>query len=230
MMRQKVTLLLIPVLLICFFECGSPTPKKIILDVPFYSQGEYDYYCAVACIKMWAAYDGNLKTLHEIAAFVGVGMSGVEPDDIVKGVGNFTASEGYKAMKNEDAPGAQGDLISATVVGVKDGYPSIIPIYFGNHAIIARGYEWHDGLNDKPIADRIYFHDPNDFPNRTRTAGDFMNAYFFPSRGKYWVILAFEFFLDDGIDGHDDFIMAGGTYYGGPIIYDPKGLNPDPVE
>ncbi len=211
-----------------FFECSAPVPNKIVLPVPYYSQGGNPTYCAVACIKMWAAYDGNMKTLSEIAAFVGVGVIGVEPDDIVNGVGEFTAAEGYRAIKDEYAPGAYGELLSATVIGIQNGFPSIIPTRFGSHAVICRGQEWHDDPNDRPVAERVYFHDPDERPNVDHTVANFMQYYFLPAYGKYWVILAYEDFLDDGIDGHIDFIMAGGTYYGGPPVYDPLGMNPNP--
>ena len=61
-------------------------------------------------------------------------------------------------------------------------------------------------------------------------ANIFLGAYFTPSYGRYWVIIAFPDFLDDGIEGHDEFVMAGGTYYGGPVYYDPKGINPNPID
>jgi hypothetical protein len=230
MRQKKVMLLLIPVLFIWFSECSDPVPNKIVLNVPYYSQEGYPNYCAVACIRMWAAYSGNQVTMQEIADYVGVGPDGVLPRNIEKGVGNFTSAEGYMPVKSVLEPGAQGDLIGATVIGVKNGYPSIIPVYNADHAVLSIGNEWHEDENYRPIADVIYFHDPNVGPNRKRAANIFLGAYFTPSYGRYWLIVAFPDFLDDGIEGHDEFVMAGGTYYGGPVHYDPKGINPNPID
>lgn len=106
MRRKKVMLLLVPVLFIWFSECSDPVPNKIVLNVPYYSQEGHPNYCAVACIRMWAAYSGNQVTLQQIADYVGVGPDGVLPRDIERGVGHFTNAEGYMPVKSVLESGA----------------------------------------------------------------------------------------------------------------------------
>jgi hypothetical protein len=37
-------------------------------------------------------------------------------------------------------------------------------------------------------------------------------------------LLGYDWYVNNGITGHDNFVLRRGTYYGGPSIYDPKGL------
>jgi len=68
---------------------------------------------------------------------------------------------------------------------------------------------------------------------RDLAANILKSYYFIPADGWYYVILGDEYFYWQGIGGHDQFVFQNGTYYGGPMIYDPKGLlniEPTPID
>lgn len=223
---SKLMLILVTVLLLMNLKCpGSKLENHIDLYVPYFEQ-ETTYYCAIACIQMWAAKDGITATQQEIANYIGMGVCGVNPMLLERGVAHFTCSEGYLALKSIWEPGAQGDLISATITGVKYGIPSIMP-FFVDHTVLIKGYKYREDIPGKPIAIEAYYHDPNRNPNQRRTAAQ-LSSNFDPSGSTYWVLVGFPDLMDMGIDGHNAFILSGGTYYGGPSYYDPKGLTPDP--
>ena len=229
LMKRIFFLIAIVILLTCFNSCFTNEPDRIILDIPYSAQIE-PAFCGVACIQMWAHYDHPCCEVSQldIADYVGVGAYGVLPWDILRGVSHFTSVEGFLALKDIYTPGAQGDLLGATITGIKNGQPSILPTRFGEHAIIIRGHEWHEE-NGRPIADEIFYHDPDDIPDLSMPANLFLNYVFTPPTfGDYWAIIAFVSFFDAGIAAHDEFVLSNGTYYGGPLHYDPKGLVPDP--
>lgn len=230
-MKQKLSILLVIVCthFMMFFTISCPSKPldyDIDLYVPYYSQGSYTELCAVACIKMWAAMSGNNVSMDEISDYVGCGSWGTRPVDIPLGVARYTCAEGYLAIRDRNEAGAQGDLVSATVVGIEHGVPSIMP-FFVDHAVLIKGSKYRKDETGRPIAINLYLHDPEIGPNRVRTASEIATR--FMSNGyNYWVVVGFPEFLDMGIYDHNTFVLMGGTYYGGPSIYDPKGLNPDP--
>lgn len=110
--------------------------------------------------------------------------------------------------------------------------PSIMPFY-EEHAVIIKGYKWHEDSTGRPIAEKVCYHDPiqSRGPNITILAGA-LDAAFVPAPFKYWVIVGDRSFIPDGIYGHDTFVLKGGIYYGGTSFYDPKGLIelPPPIQ
>ncbi|UCH98424.1 MAG: C39 family peptidase [Candidatus Aminicenantes bacterium] len=203
----------------------SDLEKLINLDVPFHNQ-ECSNWCGIACIQMWAHFDGFSVTQQEIANELGIGFNqATSPFDLETGIGSFTCSEGYCATRGIFEPGAQGDLIGATIYAIQDYVPSIMPFWM-DHAVLIKGYKWREDENGRPLAIKVWFHDPNNLPNRTIDGGT-LEIRFMPAP-VYWVIIGLPDYVFEGIIGHDSFVLAGGTYYGGPYHYDPKDLVPDP--
>jgi Papain-like cysteine protease AvrRpt2 len=199
------------------------------LSIPNYQQ-EYLNYCGVACVQMWAHYD-NLQTItqSQIAAYVGIdpnACSGTDPYELLYAVGAYTLSYGWMENKVLTELGVQGDMIASAIEGICHSVPSIFPLDFCSHAVIARGFEWTENTDGKPLAIRVIFNDPADGRRRDVNASAFMLRYDpDPNTFHYWVILGWEDFVWGGINGHDIFVMLGGTYYGGPSYYNPKNLD-----
>lgn len=101
-----------------------------------------------------------------------------------------------------------------------------IAAFCGNHAVIITGFDWEeDPFDGKPVAIGCIFHDPNglayDYISAKR-----LNQYFDTGGSNFWVILAYSWLEWQGIEGFNDFIAAGGIYYGGPDVYNPSDLDP----
>ena len=227
-MIKKFRCFIFIIALLCISGCDEEDPpNKRVLNVPYYSQVHYTY-CAAACIQMWAHYDGCYYSQESIANFIGTWPCGTPPYDVVEGVRFFTFSWGYLAYKYDSVPGAQGDLMGACIEGIEDGTPSMMPFYNGSHSVLVTGFEWHYE-NNRPIAELMYFNDPDPWVGEpdAQSADDIKDFYFTPHANLYYVILGDEFYYNNGIEGHDDFVLRLGTYYGGPSIYDPKGLLDD---
>lgn len=214
------------------FHCKIPTdplPWVSDISVPYRNQ-IYCNYCGVACVQMWAHLEHNEVSQTEIASFIDlVPMDpGASPYDLERAVYTYTQWTAYFAKISDGVPGAQGDLISSTIEAVKYCVPSIMPFYFGDHAVLIKGYEWMEKADGTPYAIRCFYHDPdgNVGPNQDISAY-VLKTFFRPAVFDYWVILGDEEFLINGIFGHDSFVMQGGTYYGGPAVYNPKGLDLD---
>jgi hypothetical protein len=230
-MTVKRIFLTIVLALFCMnitFHCGSgasPLSLEMDLPVPFHKQ-IYENFCGVACVQMWADLDGIQIPLLDIAGDIGIAPNdrGASPDELLCVIGTYTHSEGYLAIKDSDEPGAQGDLISSTIEGIKYCVPSIMPFTWGEHAVLIKGYEWREKGDGTPYAIRCYYHDPNNRPSQNISAyalGLNFSASFF----RYWVLLGRPEFLINGTFGHDSFVIQGGTYYGGPSVYNPKNLD-----
>ncbi len=202
------------------FICSSGEPEKNInLPVPYHDQ-VCQNYCGIACIQMWAEYNGIYVTQQAIANFLGISGETVSPYLLDQGVAYFSGSQGYLEFRPFDELDAQGDLIGATICGIQENIPSIMPFY-GNHAVLIKGYKWHEDLYGRPIADRAYYHDPDDLPNQNITAGTLESA-FIPCPFNYWVIVGYPSFVPEGREGYNVFILEGGTYYGGSSNRDPQ--------
>jgi len=222
--------------LIASFGCdsGDDPPNRRVLNVPYHYQLEYNF-CAAAAIQMWAHYDSYYYPQYDIASYIGALSGGVGPYDVEDGVRFYTASSGYVAYRYLYQPGSQGDLIAACIEGVKNYVPAIMPFYSGTHAILVTGFEWYEDINaDRPIAEMMYYNDPDPFWGESMSiTGTDLDFYFGPAYGIYYVIIGESCFDTYGTFGHDGFVLRNGTYYGGPSIYDPKGLlepDPDPNE
>lgn len=232
-MSIKNTILIIVLAVWCMnvvFHCGGgssePLPLEDDIPIPYHKQ-EYCNFCGVACVQMWSHADfGFAPNQIDLASAMGVEPHGLgaAPSDMVKVVGNQTASEGYLALVESTETGAQGDLISSTIEGVKYCTPSIMPFDFAEHAVLIKGYQWREKEDGTPFAIKCYFHDPDNQPNQRISAAD-LRYRFDPTPSYYWVILGQYDFLIDGTLGHDSFVMQFGTYYGGPAEYNPKGLD-----
>ena len=179
---------------------------------------------------MWADRDGDCPDQYLIASTIGVSAGGAYPDDIIEGLNAFTFCPWPKlAIRCWTEPDAQGDLLAGAIRGIEQNYPAVVPFYDGTHAVIVRGFEWHENLETgKPVAEVMFYHDPDPWegPDQALVANMLLDYYFTPVAGDYWIILALPSFVEDGINSHIQFIQAGGTYYGGPSIYDPKGILP----
>ncbi|MCX6580874.1 MAG: hypothetical protein NT166_11915 [Candidatus Aminicenantes bacterium] len=218
-MKMKVFLIIICAISLMQFICSSGEPdKNINLPVPYHQQ-VFSNYCGIACIQMWAEYNGICVSQQEIAAYLGIGCEFVSPYLLDQGVANFTGSQGYLAIGSIFDPDAQGNLIGATISGIKEYIPAIMP-FNGNHAVLIKGYKWHEDANGRPIADKAYYHDPDDLPNQIITAGELEST--FVARPSYWVIVGYPSLVPEGREGYNVFILEGGTYYGGSSNRDPQ--------
>lgn len=218
-MKMKVFLIIICAISLMQFICSSGEPdKNINLPVPYHGQ-VCPNYCGIACIQMWAEYNGICVSQQEIASYLGIGGELVSPYLLDLGVANFTASQGYLAIRTIFEPNAQGNLIGATIAGIKEYIPAIMP-FDGNHTVLIKGYKWHEDAYGRPIADKAYYHDPDDLPNQTITAGALEST--FEPCPSYWVIVGYPSLVPEGREGYNVFILEGGTYYGGSSNRDPQ--------
>jgi hypothetical protein len=207
-------------------HCYSPNPDQILnLNVPYHQQ-ECNNWCGLACIQMWADWDGVNVTQQDIANYLGVGNHTISPYEVLYGVGYFTCSPGHLETRDSFEPGSQGDLISASIYGIQGYVPSIMP-FFTDHAVLIKGYKWREDENNEPLAIKVWYNDPNGYYNRS-CSGSSLKSYFMPCPFDYWLIVGDYDFIDGGIDGHDDFVYERGTWYGGPSYYNPKGLDVKP--
>jgi hypothetical protein len=233
-MKRICQFVLIGFLLLNLSGCEAEDPDEI-LSVPYHSQ-LLPYYCGPACLQMWQDYDGHEHFSQvEIAVLLGTTEAGTSLAALRAGVGELTGSPGWIASIGAGQPGAPGDIISGCVEGMFEGNPSILLCFYGSHFVLAIGYKGveYDPITGKPVAHNIFIHDPAAGNGKTKlTAGELFSQYFHQSSGKYWAIVPHENVFWWGIQSHDDFVLRRGTYYGGPSIYDPKGLlgpNPDPL-
>jgi hypothetical protein len=234
MTRIQVFLLVLVALLFLngSSSCNVGTVVNYIsdLNVPYHKQ-DCPNYCGIACVQMWAHFDGWLVSQADIAKELDLEPtdSMTNPYELEMAVGMYTLSFGYLARKHVTELGGQGDLISASIEGVRQNVPSIMPLYAGLHTALVKGYEWNEKPDGRPYAITAYVHDPWNGEDLEKPANIFMGE-FDPAPFYYWVILGWEDFLDDGSFGHDTFVMMGGTYYGGPAVYNPKNLDITPME
>jgi hypothetical protein len=210
-------------------HCYTPDPEKLInLNVPYHQQ-VCSNWCGLACVQMWADFDYINVTQQEIASYIGIdGNDTANAFELLIGVGAFTCSAGHVETRDSFEPGSQGDLISATIYAIQDSVPSIMP-FFTDHAVLIKGYKWREDESGKPFALNVWYHDPNGFANRNCSGGS-LRSYFMPCPFDYWVLVGDYYYIDEGIDGHDAFVMEWGTYYGGPAYYNPKGLYREPID
>ncbi len=189
---------------------------------------------------MWSEYDWGAYIVYNdqesIAEALGVGDGFVAPRTLESGVSEFTNSMGYLAIRRIFEDGAQGDLIAAMIAGIEDQVPSIIPFMEEDHAGLVKGARWkneiivvEDERRTRPLAISITAHDPRDGANIVSGANLF-RWRFMISNLNYWAILGDEDYLDIGSNDHDTFVRRFGSYYGGPMIYDPKNLLPPDME
>lgn len=235
MVKQSLrfVLVFITVLMMGCFT-SNPPPYDVWLSVP-YHEAEEPNYCAVACIQMWAEYLSIFVTQDEIAAVFphGISSGGYLPDDVAIAA-SIIINRDIRVI--EDCywwnPGAQGDILAIAVQCGRLGRPSIFPFYGGIHSVLATGYDCHEEEPDIPIVDAMFYHDPDPFggPDCVAAANDLKDYYFTMVQGFYFIIIQRDRYttLRIGQLAHDSFVLSGGNYYGGPSVYNPKGLTLNP--
>lgn len=227
MKKNRLLLFVVVVLLLLTAQCFE-SGEKNVLPVPYFAMTQINW-CGIACVHMWSHYEGYTSvTQNEIANELGIEPGETAPPHLIaQGVQYFTDTSGFFALRFDTGEGAQGDLIAATEKSIRENDPAIMP--FGQtHTVLIIGYKWQDDENDRPIAEKAWYHDPRGGLNNESVSIGTLKTYFEPAPDDYWVILASEWYFDEGPDRHDAFVLEGGTYYGGPLHYDPKGLTPDP--
>lgn len=210
MLKKIMFCLIISSIIFPYTGCDDEPPPYRILPVPFF-WAEEENYCTVACIKMWAHYDGNTNVGQpEIASYVGVPTL---PDKAVNGVNHFTNSDGWMQWEPYSKYG-QELCIAYSIACVEDKCPSIIPVYGGTHAILAIGFKWHKNAMGTPIADFLAYHDPDVGEGLEMPGDQLYGDYFLPVQLRYYVIVGARRHVTQGAIGLADFKAAGGTYYG----------------
>lgn len=222
MMKKILCFIVIVLSFLILQSCG--VKQREWLDVPFICAQDDDY-CCVACIQMWAWYDGNTGvTQDEIAWVVGAPTL---PDMAECGVNEFTNSMGW-LEKRLFSPTAQDECIAASIAAYKEKCPSIMPFYGGQHAVLTIGYKSHEegeGEDKRPVADYMWYHDPApwllDGECLQVSAHRLKTHYFTLSGVWYFVIVGSPIYVQWGLIGYDEFLDKGGSFYGGPDDYDP---------
>lgn len=209
-------------ILIC---CLHDPPASRFLSVPHITQTYYGW-CGAACIQMWAYYEYLYPTQNEIAQYIGWTHSNVYA--IADGVTQFTSRNGFPSFFNNNSD--QQDLaVSTQIAAIRNGVPSISIVNYGTHAIIVTGFEWTELAGGRPRADFITFNDPLRLDSDTVGAWTWKDFYFSPNpvSNKYEIVLTSPSYLDDGEEGHQEFMALDGTYYGDP---GGGGGGRDPIE
>jgi len=224
-MRRFFLVVTVFCLMLSTFSCFDGPWTDTLENVPYCPQERYNY-CAIACIQMWAWYQGYTNvTQPQIANYIGVTTFGAYPDMIVQGIERFTASLGFLVeYKNTNL--GQDCCIAACIAAIKDFTPSIMPFYGGTHGVLVIGYTWHYE-NKIRIADDMEYHDPNPEmgPNKNLTPIGLKTGAFWTVKNKYMAIVGRRLQLRNGLDGYNTFIAEGGTFYGGPSNYNPLTFN-----
>ncbi len=236
-MLKRILFILFALSLLVICNCDEVGNNKN-LSVPFHAQ-EAPNFCGIACIQMWSEFDFGTSPDSQqvsIANQLGVGFEKPPVQKIARGVSWYTKSEGYLAVLDAFKKGSQGDLVSAIVAGINDSVPAITTYIREDHVAIIKGAEWNDQeivvgdeRRTRPMAVSITVHDPDGSENVTMGASVFKSR-FVMSGWYYWAILGWEYYLDIGTEDHDTFVFRLGTYYGGPMIYDPKKILPPDTE
>ena len=145
------------------------------------------------------------------------------------GIEHFTDSIGFYVIY-DDTNIRQDYCIAACIAGVKDFTPSIMPFYGGAHGVLVIGFTWHYNEDDMRIADEMVYHDPNPTygANQDVTPVSLKIGKFLPilSNNKYMVYVGRRGLWKDGVSGYNTFIAEGGTFYGGPAVYNPLTYDP----
>jgi len=194
---------------------GGDGTQTVKLSVPYFYQ-ECNYWCAPACIKMWALHGGALWSQQEIATYLGgLGSYGAEPRMVERAVGVYTCSTGW--LEQTDAFDYQGkrDLIASTICGIEYGTPSIIPVDGGSHVVLIVGHKWYEQSDGRPVAVNVWIHDPWTKVPYEMLSSIELNRRFDCGLSQLWAIVGESAFIWEGIDGHEAFIEAGGLYYPG---------------
>lgn len=228
MKKHVFKMIVLIVIILPLLSCFDGPWTDIRDGVPYRPQIQNNY-CAVACVQMWAMWDGYDESLIPqdlIADNMEINYygNGVIPENIEEGVGMFTDSSGYMKVEPPTNFG-QDDCIAGCIASIKDFRLAIVPFKRGTHAVLAFGYKWHyDGI--RRVADIMYYHDPDNLvgPNKTVVGVKLKTEKFLPDtiRASYWVVIGRFKNSTDGTSGYNVFITEGGTFYGGPTNYDPS--------
>jgi hypothetical protein len=221
-------MIVLSVIVLPLLSCFDGPWTDIRDGVPYRNQLQTNY-CAVACVQMWAIWDEVDESLipQDLIAdnmHINYYSNGVVPEDIEEGVGMFTGSSGYLRVAPPSNFG-QDDCIAGCIASIKDFRLAIVPFKRGTHAVLAFGYQWHyDG--GQRVADKMFYHDPDERvgPNKAIVAVKLKTEYFLPDaiRDSFWVVIGRYKNSTDGTAGYNVFIAEGGTFYGGPLNYDPS--------
>ena len=203
---------LVVLLFICCFL--DPPPSKY-LPVPHITQ-KYAGWCGAACVQMWAWSEGKTYLTQDMIAPT-TGWYGATVETIANGVTQFTSKTGFAKSYN-NTNDEQDAAVAAQVAAIRSGVPSISIVYNGHHSVIVIGFQWTELSDGTPRADYIKFNDPALTKSLEISAWNWKTSYFFPNYAsyKYEIVLTNHSYVDDGYEGHQEFKVRGGTYYGAP--------------
>ncbi len=125
--------LILVAILIMFIGCFENPPNRVLLNVPYHQWLE-EGYCTIACIQMWADYDGHYVNQGPIADAIGTWPN---PNEIVLGVNLFTNSFGWLEFTEGPDDFNQDSCIAFSIACVNDNCPSIMPFNAGMHGVLA---------------------------------------------------------------------------------------------
>ncbi len=215
-MVKKLCLLIF----ICTLVGCIDVPYEVEIDLP-YSYKQEDSWSGPACIQMWALKDGRYPFQRDIASETGL----TTWEAMARGVKKFTGSDGVHAYYT-----AQDLSISVACGALKNNQPAIVNVYnlgLPDNYVIIKRMDWHeDALERVPIFDSLRYHDPFLGPNRWHSIKEFKEQQYVRMNKQYNVIVGFKRSIVEGLEGYQEFLNRGGTYYGGPkpFHYHPNDL------
>ncbi len=197
--------------------------KNKILPVPAINQ-MYFGWCGAACVQMWANYQSLYPEQEDIADLIG--WHGSDPYRIAQGITQFTSDTGYSRYYSSK----QKDMaIASQVASISDRIPNIPIVLNGTHAVIMKGYRWSEYEDFRPLAEGIYFNDPNDGLSKYVSVGDWKYSWFTPMDGINCAVVhgaGYYSYEDQGREGLREFHERDGIIYG----EDPEGgEDPPPI-
>ena len=194
-------------------SCLNNSTWNVDLPVPYLETATY--HSAAHCIAMWSAADGVFASEESIAAFLGGGFS---YGDLEWAIEIYTDSVGW-VTEFPNTDDGQNKALSAVAEGLTNDCPSIVPMYGGDNFWLAKGGHGHyDGY--VPIADYMTFHylEIEDF---SMPVGMIKHEFFSTVNNHFIALVGRRRFEIQGLEDYEEFVTAGGTYWGAPPNYVP---------
>jgi hypothetical protein len=169
---------------------------------------------------MWSAGDGVFQSEDSIASYLGGGFNF---SDLEWAIEMFTDSSGW-VTEFPNTDDGQNRALSAVAKGLTNDCPSIVPMYGGDNFWLAKGGHGH--YDDyRPVADYMTFH-YLDIEGFSLPVGEIKREFFSVVNNRFVVVVGTRRFEIRGVADYEEFVEAGGTYWGAPPNYVPDPNRP----